>query len=166
MSFRIGGARLVTRAIKQAETPLVDLPLFLCPALLGVRRSPTSSFAFQRRKLQTTPEQSATLASEFPRTPDQIKIAGGSLPLQCAGCGALSQTVDKDEPGYYNLKRKTVKEYITGISDQAPETEIQNEDILIQKSLENAASTIDPKLLRQLAYSMPTRKSASKFKLH
>ena len=162
MSFRIAGARLVTRAIKQVETPLVELPLFLCPALLGATRSQSSPFPFQRRKLHTTPSQAIISESNPSQTPDQAKRLGARLPLQCAGCGALSQTVDNDEPGFYNLKRKTVKEYIAGTSGKSADLEIQDEDRIIQQSLENASSTVDPKLLKQLAFTLPTKISASK----
>ncbi|KAJ4307108.1 hypothetical protein N0V88_000485 [Collariella sp. IMI 366227] len=35
-----------------------------------------------------------------------------TLPVQCHGCGALSQTTVPDEAGYYDVSRKAVKQYL------------------------------------------------------
>ena len=145
--------RLVRGIVRQAESPLVELPAFLCPALLGVARSHNSPHYHQRRSLHSSPEFSKGPSTSAPVLPEPTKLLGARLPLQCAGCGALSQIVNKDEPGFYNLKRRTVKEYVSG---KAPDVETE-EDRIIQQSLENATS-LDPELARQLAFNIPIGK--------
>jgi hypothetical protein len=34
------------------------------------------------------------------------------LPVCCPGCGAFSQTVEPDEPGYYNTSRKQTRKLL------------------------------------------------------
>jgi len=59
----------------------------------------------------------------------------------CPGCGALAQTVEQGEPGYYSLKRKTVGSFVKqDIADEGSEEAV-------------AASAIDradPTLLESL----------------
>ncbi|KAG9248187.1 hypothetical protein BJ878DRAFT_413309 [Calycina marina] len=159
MSFRTGGIRLVSRVFKQAEASVFDLPLFLCPALLSISHKHPARFSVQRRKLHSSPELLATSSSSTPYTPNQTKKLPAKLPLQCAGCGALSQTVDKEEPGFYNLRRKTVRDYVEGKAVQAGDLGTE-EYRIIQKSLENA-SALDPNLLEQLAFDLPVGERAN-----
>jgi hypothetical protein len=58
------------------------------------------------------------------------------LPQQCAGCGALSQTVAKEAPGFYTPTRKSIRQYLEGTSSSTKSTE----DIIVKAALENAAS--------------------------
>jgi len=66
-------------------------------------------------------------AAELNAALDQQASIDRSLPhpvalVACPGCGALAQTVEQGEPGYYSLKRKTVssfvKQDITGNSNE------------------------------------------------
>lgn len=81
--------------------------------------------------------------TKLPTSPSLIT----KLPPQCSGCGALSQVVDKDEAGYYNLKRRSVNEYLRGGS--APRK--SEEDAIVEKSLQ-AAADLDPGILAQLGF--------------
>ncbi|EKD12824.1 uncharacterized protein L3040_006978 [Drepanopeziza brunnea f. sp. 'multigermtubi'] len=58
------------------------------------------------------------------------------LPQQCSGCGALSQTVDKQGPGFFNLQRKAVKKYLQG----TPNAGLSAEGQIVKEALERAAS--------------------------
>lgn len=63
-------------------------------------------------------------------------MATRSLPENCVGCGAYSHTTIPGEPGYFDLERKNVKEYL-GIASapepkRRPKTE---EDDVVQKAL-------------------------------
>ncbi|KAM7218803.1 hypothetical protein V8F06_005817 [Rhypophila decipiens] len=58
------------------------------------------------------------------------------LPENCVGCGAFSQTTIPGEPGYYNLARKVVKEYMGIIAPEArrrPRSEAEN---VVKQALE------------------------------
>jgi hypothetical protein len=59
-----------------------------------------------------------------------------SLPQQCAGCGALSQTVDKEAPGFYTPTRKSIRQYLGGSSSPKK----SEEDEIVKAALENAGS--------------------------
>ncbi|KAH8590281.1 hypothetical protein B0O99DRAFT_635154 [Bisporella sp. PMI_857] len=152
MSFRRGGAGLVARAIRQVETPSVSLPVFLCPALVATSfLSPTNSpYKFsQRRKVHTIPKQTDSSRTNFLGNSYSTENPGARLPPQCSGCGALSQTVDKKEPGFYNLRRRGVREYVEGKSADVE----SHEDRIIQEALENTAN-INP----EIQLNIPTRR--------
>ncbi|KAI9741265.1 MAG: hypothetical protein M1834_002981 [Cirrosporium novae-zelandiae] len=40
------------------------------------------------------------------------------LPRSCPGCGAITQWIDKDEPGFYDLNRKSVRTYVAALRNQ------------------------------------------------
>lgn len=147
MSACAGGVRIARRAGRKMGVPVSDLPLFLCPGFIA-----KSQARCQHRQPYTTSTQ--TLLST-PRSVNLLETAKSSnsaslitkLPLQCSGCGALSQVIDKDEAGYYNVKRKSVDEYLRGAS--SPEK--LEEDTIVEKSLQ-AAADLDPGILAQLGF--------------
>ena len=56
------------------------------------------------------------------------------MPSQCAGCGALSQTILKDEAGFYTLTRRSVKDYTAAAAPQE-----SKEDTIVKAALDNAS---------------------------
>ncbi|GAB1313022.1 Genetic interactor of prohibitins 3, mitochondrial [Madurella fahalii] len=97
--------------------PTFELPLYLCPAFRSLsvensaaRRPPCRPGAqwIQVRRLHAgaaataSPEEASQLTKPPPKT----------LPLQCSGCGALSQTTAPNEAGYYDLSRRSVMQYL------------------------------------------------------
>jgi len=98
-------------------SPPARLPVFLCPALQRASFSSNSrdhtrlnGRLFQSRRLhvQTTANPSHAEA-EQPR-PSELPVR--TLPAQCSGCGALSQTSTSGLPGYFDLGRRSVAEYL------------------------------------------------------
>lgn len=105
---------------------LYDLiPIYLAPALpihTTARPSPSPSplpireHCRQTRRITTTPRNRSSLAVEPPPNvhhghsalDNQIK-----LPLACPGCGAPTQTLYELEPGYFDLERRSVKNFIS-----------------------------------------------------
>lgn len=87
-----------------------SLPLFLCPivatldaqALAGHRRGRFSGSRTLKKNLHT---QSAKDVSSPP-------LQFLDLPQSCPGCGAYTQNIKKDEPGFYSTNRKTVKLFL------------------------------------------------------
>ncbi len=70
-----------------------------------------------------------------------------SLPLQCPGCGAFSQTTTPGQPGFFNLSRTATKQYL-GLPTHAPQT--RPEDQVVRDALQNA----DSERMRQLGLDL------------
>lgn len=125
------------------------VPAFLCPALsrpLVHRPSPTqrrcfSSF-YRRRNQATSPSP-----TEDPQAIQGSTHKESLLPLACSGCGALSQTVDSSQAGFYNLSRSAVKAFL---KQGAKET--SDENIAFSEALQNANTSI----LQQLGLGKST----------
>ncbi|KAI1655801.1 hypothetical protein F4813DRAFT_366409 [Daldinia decipiens] len=117
-------SRWLNTALNLAEHPRrIELPLFLCPSLnpasyhqrLGAAASSSrvrpSRWRVQHRCLHMQadafPED-----SPLPESDSQKGIRVQRLPKQCRGCGALSQTTFPNQPGYYDLSRKAVRNWI------------------------------------------------------
>ncbi|KAI0831602.1 hypothetical protein F5Y06DRAFT_281403 [Hypoxylon sp. FL0890] len=117
-------SRWLNTALNIAEHPRrVELPLFLCPSInlvshrqrLGTVASstgvPTSRWRVQHRCLHVqaeAPTETLPLPDNDPKKLFSIK----RLPKQCSGCGAFSQTTSPNQPGYFDLSRKAVRNYL------------------------------------------------------
>ncbi|RDW82254.1 hypothetical protein BP6252_03366 [Coleophoma cylindrospora] len=136
MSIRAGGIRLSRHGLRSLE-----LPEFLCPALRHVN----ILYLEQSRERNSTAPciQRRHASSAIPRT-DSSKIALPEakslrkLPQQCAGCGALSQTVDSEEPGYYSLGRRSVKDFLVDKSAQKS----KEESAVVEAAFQNINSEV------------------------
>lgn len=138
-------ARSASRAEKLA---IFDLPHFLCPTLLQPR--PTLALQSFRRPLRSSPRQAhprclhtqpLDIASNATNPPSALP----ELPQQCRGCGALSQTSDPAEPGFYTLTRKSVQSHLHKGSKPSKDSRKIEE-----KALEAAAGTVDSSILDAL----------------
>ncbi|KAI6089011.1 hypothetical protein F4821DRAFT_232737 [Hypoxylon rubiginosum] len=121
---RVLSSRWLNSALNIAEHSRgVELPLFLCPAVnlvsrrqrLGAVASSShvqpSQWRVQRRCLHAEAEaQTEPIQSPSRSTPELY--SSQRLPRQCRGCGALSQTSFPNQPGYYDLGRKAVRNYL------------------------------------------------------
>ena len=156
MSLRSGGVRLACRAVRQVEVPFVDLPAFLCPGLLRTTRSESSRC--HQRQLHSTPERPSLFQQDFLNTPsslESLRVVApvNKLPHQCSGCGALTQTLDKDEPGFFDLKRKSVKQYLMGI----PGATESKEDVVFRESIQRAKEN-NPYFVKKFGFNLlPSR---------
>ena len=97
----------------------IDLPHFLCPALLSSSQSlarftassralPTPSHRLQTRCLSILPRAAAV--KDYSRFENRVP----ELPERCAGCGSFSQTSDATAPGFYTSTRRSVEAYLQG----------------------------------------------------
>ncbi|KAG7294274.1 hypothetical protein NEMBOFW57_004345 [Staphylotrichum longicolle] len=59
-----------------------------------------------------------------------------TLPLQCHGCGALSQTTVPDEAGYFDVSRKAVRQYL-GLERENDERKPRDTDSIVQQALQS-----------------------------
>jgi genetic interactor of prohibitins 3, mitochondrial len=133
------GVRLAGRVVRQCGVPVADLPVFLCPGLL---RFPSVQPNRRPQESRRTPYQAqqihiTSIASKSSGTlPAVLAPLLERLPQQCAGCGALSQTVDKEAPGFYTPTRKSIRQYLEG----TPSSMKSAEDEIVKAALENAVS--------------------------
>lgn len=126
-----------------------NLPLYLCPAAAKAcstlpqagSRKVASTTASRRQRFpphQTRGFHVETVESGKGDTTVAAAAAVDSegvrkLPAQCYGCGALSQTVVSDKPGYYDLDRKAVKSFLGVLKNEArpdPEQDIVRASLL------------------------------------
>ncbi|RDW75588.1 hypothetical protein BP5796_06409 [Coleophoma crateriformis] len=136
MSIRAGGIRLSRHGLRSLE-----LPEFLCPALRHVNilyldrsgeRNSTAPCIQRRHASSAIPRtDSSTIALPQPKSLRK-------LPQQCAGCGALSQTVDAEEPGYYSLGRRSVKDFLVDKSAQKG----KEESAVVEAAFQNINSEV------------------------
>ena len=129
------------RTINPLEAPSHLIPLFLCPSL-ALYTNIRYGFGRQlsrprRRQLHVA---TATLSDGFP-TPSQLL----HLPRSCPGCGAFTQTVRPEQPGFYGTNRKSVKALL-GRNGQCPGKGYDGESSLFERVLGAA----DASLLSQI----------------
>ncbi|GKT57060.1 DUF974 domain containing protein [Colletotrichum tofieldiae] len=142
---------------------LAEVPVYLCPSLSAASARHSFAPAAQaHRKLpyrqrrcvhveaSTTPEE----PPPPPTTEPTQQLPTKKLPLQCSGCGALTQTTDAGQAGYYDLSRKAVREFLAPANDKNAEKELREEDKVVDEALQNlgeeqlAQLGLDPKTLR------------------
>lgn len=106
---------------------------FLCPAVAVAHcfvRPPQQSFHLQSRRLHLEHGNSTDeVQTDLPQLPAR------ALPLQCSGCGALSQSANAGQAGYFSLDRKAVRSYLGLLK---PEKRVRDEDQVLQDVLRNA----------------------------
>lgn len=118
------------------------IPLFLCPSLAshtnishGLGR-PRSRPSRHQLHVNTT----GTPSCGFP-TPSQLS----NLPRSCPGCGAFTQVVRPEQPGFYGTNRKSMKAFI-GRNRQCPGEGYDGESKLFEQVL----GATDASLLSQM----------------
>ncbi|PVH84612.1 hypothetical protein DL98DRAFT_512518 [Cadophora sp. DSE1049] len=129
--------RIAQRVVRQVRIPLADIPTFLCPAILRATSVPLRCVHKQSQCIAPA-SQRRYITSTAPSVPQNSRVTRKpslqKLPQQCAGCGALSQTVDSDGPGFYTLTRKSVKTFVEGVSAHG----LSAEDEVVKAALERA----------------------------
>lgn len=146
-------------------TGSIELPAFLCPGLFREvsrslhQRLPLTS-SNTRKNVNRSQQRLLHLKSSKPggyAIPDSFS-SKTSLPQQCGGCGALSQTVDRQDPGFYSITRRSVKNYLNGgYCDELKDSQKQLENQIFQASLQS----LDGQLLQSLSIDT-TRSITSK----
>lgn len=116
MYFRNGGVKLAGRVTRQAEIPVATLPAFLCPGIPKIGPAPQLPRCSKSRRHLHNSGSSRERLFTISRPLHSILEPNltSKLPIQCPGCGALSQVVEQDDPGFYSLTRGTVKAYFQG----------------------------------------------------
>jgi genetic interactor of prohibitins 3, mitochondrial len=148
----LGWAR--STALRADILRIVELPVFLCPALArpAVRKTQfQSQYTLSNYASQQSARQFQTVSHSLPKESHKKSIQNSiRLPRQCAGCGAFSQTSDNGEPGFYSLSRRSVKEFLV----PAPESENAkrlSEREIVQASLRNLRDEV----LKSFSFDVP-----------
>jgi hypothetical protein len=146
MSICQGSAKIARKIVRNIEVPVVDLPAFLCPGILKFARQPASQLSRCTVRQRQHPSRTSqrrlihtTVSNVAEKIRPNLKVGLEKLPQQCPGCGALSQLIEKDDPGFYTLTRRGVKEYLGALSAH----EISQEDVIVKAAVENAGSAAE-----------------------
>ena len=135
MSLHSRGLRLAPRLMRQVEIPTAELPTFLCPAILRSVYLQRPRYGYQQPLLQPSQHRAIHLGTSNVAEAhnSDIPVALERLPTQCPGCGALTQTAFDEEPGFYSLNRRSVREFI-----EHPSSKISAEDAIVEAALQKA----------------------------
>lgn len=121
------------------------VPLYLCPAAAracstALRISSSRATTLNAPNPRLVPlRQTRRSHAEAAESRDDVlvePILNRDFPVQCHGCGALSQTVAPNEPGYYDLNRRAVKLFL-GLEKEEPRGRSRPEDEIVQASLQS-----------------------------
>lgn len=84
----------------------------------SIPRSPATTLFSQSRVVPLKSHsdlrtQCRCFSTTFPRREQPaVEPLADSLPVCCPGCGAFSQTVEANEPGYYGTSRKSIRKLL------------------------------------------------------
>lgn len=135
-STRTVSSKWLRRAFNvERNTVATELPLYLCPGLIGPTRATLPSSSVRNvTRLQT--HRFYSTAPNSNETTHTIPLVHPTrpLPVVCSGCGALSQTAEPNQAGYYDIERKAVKSYL-GLTQE--EKRVRKEDLVVQEALKN-----------------------------
>ncbi|KDN65978.1 hypothetical protein CSUB01_00644 [Colletotrichum sublineola] len=140
---------------------LGEVPVYLCPSLGASAQHSFAPAVEAHRKLPYRQQRCVHIEAitmpeappSSPTTETTQKISTKKLPLQCSGCGALTQTTDAGQAGYYDLSRKSVKEFLTLASEDDAKKQVREEDKVVKEVLQKigeeqlARLGLDPKKL-------------------
>ncbi|KAJ5168001.1 uncharacterized protein N7482_003595 [Penicillium canariense] len=120
----------------------------------------------QRRDLSTT---------RFQRQQSDVEHLTDVLPTCCPGCGAFSQTIDPDEPGYYGANRKQTRKLLASkreaiepkpaamddVTDTVAEINDQGEDLqsTVPRPIQDGALLDDVLVPESYPFQSPARVS-------
>jgi len=119
------------------------------------RRPYTTSTALSSQPPELPPDQCLESHNEQPPNKQPIKqppietLAGpikASLPLQCPGCGAFSQTNDNTIAGFYNLARHAVRNHLRPPKPRGLDAQAQAENDVVRELLK----TMSPNEVQKL----------------
>ncbi|KAH7246022.1 hypothetical protein BKA59DRAFT_476988 [Fusarium tricinctum] len=156
-------ARWLNRALSIGEASTSSsVPLFLCPAVGASSRfyrtprtAPLQTTIYTRRFNHTE----ATTTHEAPpptteKTPSLFdpELPRRKLPLNCTGCGAFTQTTDRQLLGYFDPESKRVKKWLDPKAFEHQHTATEEDGVVddVLKTLDQSqleALGLDPSLL-------------------
>lgn len=100
------------RTVRPLQKPLYLLYQNPTRTALWPHPSPTRIPLRRNAQLAKSPSEKApdqcnsSTSSEAQPSKDSSELLADALPLNCPGCGAYAQTIEPDQPGYYNTAKK------------------------------------------------------------
>ena len=138
--------RVATRPVASISAWPWTIPIFLCPFLASSANAVQTPSNRHARGLQP---RARRLHIETARGPEKqfFNASPGpdALPWSCPGCGALTQTLEPKEAGFYSTTRKSVKAYIANQTGH-DSTERRREAEIYTSAVKN----VDGALLKEL----------------
>jgi len=122
LAARTSSSRWLRGCIGRHELP----PVFLCPALHSILPGRCGLIASR------SPPQSRSSVRRIHAEATAPDTRARTLPLQCPGCGAFSQTTASDKPGFFDLNRKATQRHL-GLLSEVPRPRV--EDDLVRETL-------------------------------
>ncbi|TEA19558.1 Genetic interactor of prohibitins 3 [Colletotrichum sidae] len=120
---------------------LSEVPVYLCPSLAAASTrhsfAPTThrGLAFRQRRclhVETAgvaeppaPPPAAEVTEDLELKAEVVK----KLPEVCSGCGALSQVTEPGQAGYYDYKRRSVRDYVEDLEAEEEVEEFNKEEM-------------------------------------
>lgn len=138
--------RVTARPVAQITARPWTIPFFLCPFLASSAHavdSPTN------RHARFNQPRTRRLHIETARGPEkpifQTSPRPHALPWSCPGCGALTQTIDPKEAGFYTTTRKFWKAYIANQTGRFATEKLPDDE-----TYTSAVKNVDEALLKEL----------------
>lgn len=101
-SIRAGGLRAARYRAVGSTLPRTTLPRWNETGIRAFGRS-------LKRWQETEAENTALVEHDVSQNEHDTSAFAKTLPVVCPGCGALSQTVEAESPGFYSRKKRNVK---------------------------------------------------------
>lgn len=130
------------RTISRLKAPSNLVPLLLHSSLESCTNI---SHGVGRRRSRPRRHQLHVDATTIPSHGSPTLSQLFHLPRSCPGCGAFTQTVKPEQPGFYGTNRKSVKAFI-GRNRQCPAEGVDEESILFER----VVGAADVSLLSQM----------------
>lgn len=149
MALKSTAAHYARMLICQNATIFSEIPTFLCPVLSRARQNASTYGKCPSSRRQFSQRYQRLIASVTPdAVPSESYAQDTRLPLQCSGCGALSQTVNKDEAGYYSLSRRNVRAFMGNLDEKSSQR--QKEEEVVQEALRKVGGDVAETLRRDV----------------
>lgn len=102
------------------------------PSSRRQQRNFSSTSRLASESTEPTPESTEPVSEPTDPISESTEAIESTLPVCCPGCGAYSQTVDPNEPGYYSkarkLTRKRLAETKRVLEGNEKDNKVQNEN--------------------------------------
>ncbi|KAJ5231043.1 hypothetical protein N7489_011751 [Penicillium chrysogenum] len=139
--------------------PLRSIPRSRARTLFSLSRAAPQPRVLTDLRRQCRCFSTTCFHREQPPSEPQVGTLADSLPVCCPGCGAFSQTVEENEPGYYGTSRKQIRKLLAA-RKEAIEHEIiqQNEaistegDKLSAQQDDTVEEAVPPKPIQDAAF--------------
>ncbi|CAG8906003.1 unnamed protein product [Penicillium egyptiacum] len=130
---RLNSLRLLPKSIPRSQSQTL---------FLQSRAAPQSK-VFTDLRRQCRCFSTTRFQREQPLAEPQLDTLADSLPVCCPGCGAFSQTVEANEPGYYGTSRKQIRKLLAVRKEAIEHKTIQQNEAISTEGDDSSAQRTD-----------------------